>query len=71
MVPPRLAQAHQAKRSSAMPIVLNRNLPAYRILREEGVECSPCHLKVCPIDHRCMVRLEPARVVDAACELLA
>ncbi len=39
-----------------------------RVLREP-VECSPCHKKVCPIDHRCMQRLEPARVVAAAAEL--
>jgi heptosyltransferase-2 len=37
----------------------------------EPVECSPCHLKVCPIDHRCMQRLAPERVVAAAGELLA
>lgn len=40
-----------------------------RVLRED-VECSPCHKKTCPIDHRCMTRLEPARVVAAALELL-
>ena len=37
----------------------------------EPVECSPCHLKVCPIDHRCMQRLAPERVLAAAAELLA
>ena len=41
-----------------------------RVLREE-VECSPCHLKICPIDHRCMTRLVPERVIAAAEELLA
>jgi heptosyltransferase-2 len=41
-----------------------------RVLREP-VECSPCHKKVCPIDHRCMTRLAPERVLDAAAELLA
>ncbi len=40
-----------------------------RVLREE-VDCSPCHKKECPIDHRCMTRLAPARVVQAAQELL-
>jgi heptosyltransferase-2 len=44
-------------------------LERQRVLREP-VDCSPCHLKVCPIDHRCMTRLEPARVVEAALELL-
>lgn len=41
-----------------------------RVLRED-VECSPCHRKTCPIDHRCMTRLRPERVVAAARELLA
>jgi heptosyltransferase-2 len=45
-------------------------LERQRVLREP-VECSPCHLKVCPIDHRCMQRLKPARVLEAAAELLA
>jgi heptosyltransferase-2 len=45
-------------------------LELQRVLREP-VECSPCHLKTCPIDHRCMVRLAPERVVAAAAELLA
>jgi heptosyltransferase-2 len=40
-----------------------------RVLREP-VECSPCGLPVCPIDHRCMTRLSPDRAVDAAAELL-
>jgi heptosyltransferase-2 len=43
----------------------NMNLKRTRILREP-VECSPCHLKVCPIDHRCMTRITPARVLDEA-----
>lgn len=45
-------------------------LERQRVLRED-VECSPCGLKVCPIDHRCMTRLLPERVVAAAEELLA
>jgi heptosyltransferase-2 len=44
-------------------------LERQRVLRED-VECSPCHLKTCPIDHRCMTRLQPERVVAAAGELL-
>jgi len=35
------------------------------VLREPGIECAPCHLKVCPIDHRCMVRLTPDRALEA------
>ena len=40
-----------------------------RIVREP-VECSPCLLRECPIDHRCMTRVETSRVVDVALELL-
>src|SRR5262249_29875609 len=40
-----------------------------RIVREP-VECSPCLRRECPIDHRCMVRVDAARVVQAAFELL-
>jgi heptosyltransferase-2 len=29
------------------------------------VECSPCMLRDCPIDHRCMTRVEVADVLDA------
>lgn len=32
----------------------------------EPVDCSPCMLRECPIDHRCMLRIDPDRVVDAA-----
>ncbi len=28
------------------------------ILRREDVDCSPCMLRDCPIDHRCMTRIE-------------
>jgi len=45
-------------------------LERQRVLRED-VPCSPCHLKRCPIDHRCMTRLAPERVVAAADEILA
>lgn len=41
-----------------------------RIVREP-VECSPCLLRECPIDHRCMTRVTPDRVVDVALELVA
>src|SRR5262245_5000971 len=43
----------------------NLNLKRTKLLREP-VECSPCQLKVCPIDHRCMTRLLPSRVLDEA-----
>jgi heptosyltransferase-2 len=43
----------------------NLNLERTRILREP-VDCSPCQLKVCPTDHRCMRRLLPERVLEEA-----
>jgi heptosyltransferase-2 len=39
-----------------------------RIVREE-VECSPCLLRECPIDHRCMTRVSAERVAAAALRL--
>ena len=45
------------------------NLGKTIIVREE-VDCSPCQLKVCPIDHRCMERLQHERVLSAAKELM-
>jgi heptosyltransferase-2 len=29
------------------------------------VSCSPCFLKVCPLDRRCMTRLTPEEVLTA------
>lgn len=37
----------------------------------ERVECSPCMLRECPIDHRCMTRVSPERVFEAAIELFS
>ena len=34
------------------------------------VECSPCWLRECPIDHRCMTRVTPEMVCNAAREVL-
>lgn len=39
------------------------------VLREE-VPCSPCNLARCPIDHRCMTRIGPERVLLAAAAVL-
>ena len=36
----------------------------------EPVECSPCLLRECPIDHRCMTRVSAERVVQAALAIL-
>jgi heptosyltransferase-2 len=40
-----------------------------RIVREP-VDCSPCMLRDCPIDHRCMTRVSADAVARAARELL-
>ncbi|MEP6960845.1 MAG: lipopolysaccharide heptosyltransferase II [Acidobacteriota bacterium] len=43
--------------------------PLARIVRED-VECSPCLKRECPIDHRCMTRVDAPRVARAALELV-
>ena len=40
-----------------------------RVVRE-AVECAPCMLRECPIDHRCMTRVSADRVADAALSLV-
>lgn len=37
--------------------------PQVKIIREP-VECAPCMLRNCPIDHRCMTRILPERVFE-------
>jgi heptosyltransferase II len=41
-----------------------------RVVREP-VECGPCLLRACPIDHRCMTRVTADRVASVALDLLA
>jgi len=43
--------------------------PNARVVREP-VECSPCLLRECPIDHRCMSRVSADRIVKEALALL-
>ena len=43
--------------------------PLARVVREP-VECSPCLLRECPIDHRCMTRVSAERVADEALKLI-
>jgi heptosyltransferase-2 len=40
-----------------------------RVVREQ-VECSPCLLRACPIDHRCMTRVTTDRVTSVALDLM-
>jgi len=44
--------------------------PNARVVRAEA-ECAPCLLRECPIDHRCMTRVDVDRVASQALELLA
>ena len=41
-----------------------------RVVRQ-AVDCSPCLLRECPIDHRCMTRVETEMVVDMARTVLS
>ncbi|MBM3760614.1 MAG: glycosyltransferase family 9 protein [Acidobacteria bacterium] len=43
--------------------------PHARIVREP-VDCAPCKLRECPIDHRCMTRISADRVAQEALVLL-
>jgi heptosyltransferase II len=43
--------------------------PLARVVREP-VECAPCLLRECPIDHRCMTRVSAERVAEVALDLL-
>jgi len=57
-------------------VIMGPTHPAYSevghkktlILREE-LDCSPCHLKVCPTDHACMESITPQKVLRAAVTL--
>ena len=41
------------------------------IIRRENVECSPCMLRDCPIDHRCMTWISADEVLEKAKNLLS
>jgi heptosyltransferase-2 len=43
-----------------------RPLAEHAAVVRHNVECSPCMLRDCPIDHRCMTRVEVADVYAAA-----
>ena len=47
------------------PRYTNLNLEKTVVLRED-LDCSPCHLKVCPRDHRCMTAITPEQVIQAS-----
>lgn len=50
---------------STDPRHTNYGLERTTLIRKD-VDCSPCHLKTCPIDHRCMERITVEEVVAAA-----
>lgn len=39
-----------------------------RLIKAPGIECSPCKLRECPIDHRCMTRIGVEEVLAATLE---
>ncbi len=44
---------------------------AKAVHKQKTVDCGPCQLRVCPLDHRCMKWLTPGEVYEAAVALLA
>jgi ADP-heptose:LPS heptosyltransferase len=48
----------------------NLNLERVTVLSAD-VDCRPCYLRECPIDHRCMTRVSAERVARAALPALA
>ena len=48
------------------------NLNLARVLAlSADVPCRPCYRRTCPIDHRCMTRIGPERVIAVALPSLA
>jgi len=52
------------ERATAPLPVASAGAPPHEILTCD-VWCRPCMLRECPIDHRCMTGIDPARVADA------
>jgi heptosyltransferase-2 len=48
----------------------NLNLERVKVLSADA-DCRPCYLRECPIDHRCMTRVSPERVAQAALPALS
>lgn len=52
------------------PRYTGANLERTVVIRKD-LECSPCHKKTCPTDHRCMTAITPAEVLEACQGLLS
>lgn len=50
--------------------VTTRPFADHAMVIREPVDCSPCMLRDCPIDHRCMTRISPERVFTVIADLL-
>ncbi len=51
------------------PRYTHASLEKTTVLRQQ-LDCSPCHLKECPLDHSCMREISPEAVLQAAEKLL-
>jgi heptosyltransferase-2 len=51
------------------PVYTAANLDRTIVVREE-MDCSPCHKKICPTDHRCMRDITPEKVFENVKKLL-
>ncbi len=51
------------------PIYTATNLDETIVIRKD-LDCSPCHKKICPTDHRCMRQITPQMVFEAGEKLL-
>ncbi len=49
---------------------LTRAIGPNHVIMRRHVECSPCFLRDCPLDFRCMLELEPVPVAEAMLRLL-
>ncbi len=53
------------------PVYTEADAEGQVVLRREDVACSPCHLPVCPIDHRCLTWIKPDDALSAVERLWA
>jgi len=51
------------------PRYTHANLEKTTVLRQ-ALDCSPCHLKECPLEHSCMREISPEAVLQAADQLV-